>query len=62
MIDWSQQAMPVLANIPDQADGFLVLKLLGILMGVVGLVFSRSCGGYGPLSRLLYPDACGGEG
>ena len=31
--------MPVLANIPDEADGFLVLKLLGILMGVVGLVF-----------------------
>ena len=31
--------MPVLANIPDQADGCLVLKLLGILMGVVGLVF-----------------------
>jgi len=31
--------MPVLANIPDQGDGFLVLKLLGILMGVVGLVF-----------------------
>jgi len=31
--------MPVLANIPEQSDGFWVLKLLGILMGVVGLVF-----------------------
>ena len=39
MIDWTQQAMPVLANISEQADGFWVLKLLGILMGVVGLIF-----------------------
>ena len=39
MIDWTQQAMPVLANVSEQSDGFWVLKLLGILMGVVGLVF-----------------------
>ena len=39
MIDLSQHVMPVLANISEQADGFMVLKLLGILMGVVGLVF-----------------------
>ena len=39
MIDWTQQAMPVLANVSEQSDGFWVLKLLGILMGVAGLVF-----------------------
>ena len=39
MIGDAQQAMPVLGSMWEQADGFVALKLVGIGLGVVGLVF-----------------------
>ena len=39
MIGDAHQAMPVLGSMWEQADGFVVLKLVGIGLGVVGLVF-----------------------
>ena len=39
MIGDAHQAMPVLGSMWEQADGFVALKLVGIGLGVVGLVF-----------------------
>ena len=46
------------AAVEESGGGFLFLQIIGVISGILGLVFFWFSSGYGSLSGFLHTDAC----